>query len=150
MKRQIFRVSEQTHDNLTTAAAAVNKSKSDLIRTKIASAVKYVNEFDVRQNRIGDLCHSIRRRKAADAPIDDAVDELLNALDERTAHGDMLEDIFKPEDALKQHQIPVILSSEQNEQLENLVERFRIPKQDVVAAVINHNWDADVDGNKQN
>lgn len=144
MKQQTFRVSEQTRSNLSTGAYNKFQSKSDFIRTKLAMASEYVSEFDgdnkARQDRVDGLRESLRNRKAEDAPIDDIVEELLSTLDEQFAEGRKLEAMFKPEDEVKRHQIPVILSEFRNEQLESLAERFRISKQDVIAAVINHNW----------
>lgn len=144
MKQQTFRVSEQTRSNLSTGAYNKFQSKSDFIRTKLAMASEYVSEFDVdnkvRQDKVDGLRESLRNRKAEDAPIDDIVEELLSTLDEQFAEGRKLEAMFKPEDKVKRQQIPVILSEFRNEQLESLAERFRISKQDVIAAVINHNW----------
>lgn len=144
MKQQTFRVSEQTRINLSTGAFNKFQSKSDFIRTKLAMAEKYVSEFDddnkARQDRVDGLRESLRNRKAEDAPIDDIVEELLSTLDEQVAEGRKIEAMFKSEDEVKRHQIPVILSEFRNEQLESLAARFRISKQDVIAAVINHNW----------
>ena len=48
--------------------------------------------------------------------------------------------ILYPEDTSNQHQIPVILSSEEIEQLEKIAEHFKISKHAVVESVINYDW----------
>ena len=135
MKQQTFRVSERTHVNLEKKATLSQKSKSDVIREGIANAVKYVNEFDSLQNKVDELWS-----KREDNKTVDYIYELLNALDKRTQMVIRINSILYPEDTSNQHQIPVILSSEEVEQLEKIAERFRISKHVVVESVINYDW----------
>ena len=135
MKQQTFRVSERTRINLEKKATLARKSKSDIIREGIANAVKYVNEFDSLQNKVDELWSEREDNKTVDY-----VYELLNALDKRTQMVIRINSILYPEDASNQHQIPVILSSEEIEQLEKIAERFRISKHAVVESVINYDW----------
>lgn len=135
MKQQTFRVSERTRINLEKKATLARKSKSDIIREGIANAVKYVNEFDSLQNKVDELWS-----KREDNKTVDYVYELLNALDKRTQMVIRINSILYPEDASNQHQIPVILSSEEIEQLEKIAEHFRISKHAVVESVINYDW----------
>lgn len=145
MERQTFKVSEQTYNNLVTEATAAGKSKSDLIREKLAIAAEYIDGFDfddrIRHNTIDYLRTQLRERKAEGKPVDNIIEDILVLLDERFANGKKLEEMFKPEEDLKQHQIPIFMSSKDNDRLRNLSNRFRISKRDTIAAVINHNWD---------
>ena len=129
MERQTFKVSEQTYNNLVTEAAAAGKSKSDFIREKLAMAAEYIDEFDFDE------------RKAKGKPVDDIIEDIMMTLDEQFAECEKLEEMFKPEENLKQHQIPIFMSTKDNDRLRNLSKRFRISKRDTIAAVINHNWD---------
>ena len=147
MERQTFKVSEQTYNNLVTEAAAAGKSKSDFIREKIAMAAEYIDEFDfadcIRHKSIDFLRTQLRERKAKDKPIstvDNIIEDILILLDERFAEAKKLEEMFKPEEDLKQRQIPIFMSSKDNDRLGNISKRFRISKRDTIAAVINHNW----------
>lgn len=135
MKQQTFRVSERTRINLEKKATLARKSKSDVIREGIANAVKYVNEFDSLQNKVDELWS-----KREDNKTVDYVHELLNALDKRTQMVIRINSILYPEDTSNQHQIPVILSSEEIEQLEKIAEHFKISKHAVVESVINYEW----------
>ena len=135
MKQQTFRVSERTRVNLEKKATLSQKSKSDVIREGIANAVKYVNEFDSLQNKVDELWS-----KREDNKTVDYVCELLNALDKRTQMVIRINSILYPEDSSNQHQIPVILSSEEIEQLEKIAEHFKISKHAVVESVINYDW----------
>lgn len=135
MKQQTFRVSERTRVNLEKKATLAQKSKSDVIREGIANAVKYVNEFNSLQNKVNELWSKREVNKTVDY-----VHELLNALDKRTQMVIRINSILYPEDASNQHQIPVILSSEEIEQLEKIAERFKISKHAVVESVINYDW----------
>lgn len=144
MERQTFKVSEQTYNNLVTEAVAAGKSKSDFIREKLAMAAEYINEFDfddcIRHDRINDLRNQLHERKTKGEPVDDIIEDILMALDERFAEGKKLEEMFKLEEDLKQRQIPIFMSSKDINRLSNLSKRFRISKRDTIAAVINHNW----------
>ena len=135
MKQQTFRVSERTRVNLEKKATLAQKSKSDVIREGIANAVKYVNEFDSLQNKVDELWSKREVNKTVDY-----VHELLNALDKRTQMVIRINSILYPEDASNHHQIPVILSSEEIEQLEKIAEHFKISKHAVVESVINYDW----------
>ena len=135
MKQQTFRVSERTRVNLEKKATLSQKSKSDVIRDGLANAVKYVNEFDSLQNKVDELWS-----KREDNKTVDYVHELLNALDKRTQMVIRINSILYPEDTSNQHQIPVILSSEEIEQLEKIAEYFKISKHAVVESVINYDW----------
>ena len=135
MKQQTFRVSERTRINLEKKATLFQKSKSDVIRDGLANAVKYVNEFDSIQNKVDELWS-----KREDNKTVDYVHELLNALDKRTQMVIIINSILYPEDSSNQHQIPVILSSEEIEQLEMIAEHFKISKHAVVESVINYDW----------
>ena len=135
MKQQTFRVSERTRVNLEKKATFAQKSKSDVIREGIANAVKYVNEFDNLQNKVNELWSEREYNKTVDY-----VHELLNALDKRTQMVIRINSILYPEDTSNQHQIPVILSSEEIEQLEKIAEHFKISKHAVVESVINYDW----------
>ena len=135
MKQQTFRVSERTRVNLEKKATLSQKSKSDVIRDGLANAVKYVNEFDNLQNKVDELWS-----KREDNKTVDYVHELLNALDKRTQMVIRINSILYPEDTSNQHQIPVILSSEEIEQLEKIAEHFKISKHAVVESVINYDW----------
>lgn len=153
MERQTFKVSEQTYNNLVTESAAAGKSKSDFIREKLAMAAEYIDGFDfgdcIRRKTIDFLRTQLRERKAKDKPediqvllpVDNIIEDILTLLDERFANGKKLEEMFKPEEDLKQHQIPIFMSSKDNDRLRNISKRFRISKRDTIAAVINHNWD---------
>lgn len=135
MKQQTFRVSERTRVNLEKKATLSQKSKSDVIRDGLANAVKYVNEFDSLQNKVDELWS-----KREDNKTVDYVHELLNILDKRTQMMIRIDSILYPEDTSNQHQIPVILSSEEIEQLEKIAEHFKISKHAVVESVINYDW----------
>lgn len=135
MKQQTFRVSERTRVNLEKKATLSQKSKSDVIRDGLANAVKYVNEFDSLQNKVDELWSKRKVNKTVDY-----VHELLNALDKRTQMVIRINSILYPEDTSNQHQIPVILSSEEIEQLEKIAEHFKISKHAVVESVINYDW----------
>lgn len=146
MERQTFKVSEQTYNNLITEAAAAGKSKSDFIREKLAMAAEYIDGFDfddrIRRGSIDTLRTMLRERKAYQwMPVDNIIEDILVLLDERFTNHKKLEEMFKPEENLKQYQIPVFMSSKDNDQLRNISKRFRISKRDTIAAVINHNWD---------
>lgn len=146
MERQTFKVSEQTYNNLVTEAAAAGKSKSDLIREKLAMAVEYIDGFDfddyIRRKTIDFLRTQLRERNENQLmPVDNIIEDILVLLDERFANHKKLEEMFKPEEDLKQHQIPIFMSSKDNDRLRNISNRFRISKRDTIAAVINHNWD---------
>ena len=145
MERQTFKVSEQTYNNLVTEAAAAGKSKSDFIREKLAMAAEYIDGFDfddcIRRKSIDYVRTQLHERKANGEPVDDLIEVILTLLDERFANGKKIEEMFKPEEDLKQHQIPIFMSSKDNDRLKNISKRFRISKRDTIAAVINHNWD---------
>lgn len=155
MERQTFKVSEQTYNNLVTEATAAGKSKSDLIREKLAMAAEYIDGFDfddcIRHDTIDYLRTQLSERKTKGTsvdniiedipPVDNIIEDILVLLDERFANHKKLEEMFKPEEDLKQHQIPIFMSSKDNDRLRNLSKRFRISKRDTIAAVINHNWD---------
>ena len=138
---------------MVTEAAAADKSKSDFIREKLAMAAEYIDRFDfddrIRHDTIDFLRTQLRERKAKDKlediqvllPVDNIIESILVLLDERFANSKKLEEMFKPEEDLKQHQIPIFMSSKANDQLRNISNRFRISKRDTIAAVINHNWD---------
>ena len=144
MERQTFKVSEQTYNNLVTEAAAAGKSKSDFIREKLAMAAEYIDEFDfddcIRHDSIDYLRTQLREQKAKGKSVDNIIEDILVLLDERFAKGKKLEEMFKPEEDLKQRQIPIFMSSKDNDRLRNISKRFRISKRDTIAAVINHNW----------
>lgn len=144
MERQTFKVSEQTYNNLVTESTAAGKSKSDFIREKLAMAAEYIDEFDfnehIRHDRIEYLRNQLHERKAKGKPVDDIIEDIMMALDEQFAECEKLEEMFTPEEDLKQHQIPIFMSSKDNDRLRNLSKRFRISKRDTIAAVINHNW----------
>ena len=144
MERQTFKVSEQTYNNLVTEAAAAGKSKSDFIREKLAMAAEYIDEFDfadcIRHDSIDYLRTQLRERKVKGKSVDNIIEDILILLDERFAEGKKLEEMFKPEEDLKQRQIPIFMSSKDNDRLGNISKRFRISKRDTIAAVINHNW----------
>ena len=146
MERQTFKVSEQTYNNLVTEATAAGKSKSDFIREKLAIAAEYIDGFDfddyIRRKTIDDLRTRLRERKENQfMSVDYIIEVILTLLDERFANYKKLEEMFKPEEDLKQHQIPIFMSSKNNDRLRNISNRFRISKRDAIAAVINHNWD---------
>ena len=141
----VFKVSKQTYNNLVTESAAAGKSESDFIREKLATAAEYIDEFDfndcIRHDRIKYLRNQLHERKAKGKPVDDIIEDIMMALDEQFAECEKLEEMFKPEENLKQHQIPIFMSTKDNDRLRNLSKRFRISKRDTIAAVINHNWD---------
>ena len=144
MERQTFKVSEQTYNNLVTEAAAAGKSKSDFIREKLAMAAEYIDGFDfgdrIRHDSIDYLRAQLRERKVKGKQVDNFIEDILILLDERFAEGKKLEEMFKPEEDLKQRQIPIFMSSKDNDRLRNISKRFRISKRDTIAAVINHSW----------
>lgn len=144
MERQTFKVSEQTYNNLVTEATAAGKSKSDFIREKLAMAAEYIDEFDfddcIRHDSIDYLRTQLRERKAKGESVDNIIEDILILLDERFAEVKKLEEIFKPEEDLKQRQIPIFMASKDNDRLRNISKCFRISKRDTIAAVINHNW----------
>lgn len=144
MERQTFKVSEQTYNNLVTEATAAGKSKSDFIREKLAMAAEYIDGFDfsdcIRRDSIDYLHTQLRERKAKGEPVDNIIEDILILLDERFSEGKEFEEMFKPEEDLKQRQIPIFMASKDNYRLENISKRFRISKRDAIAAVINHNW----------
>lgn len=144
MERQTFKVSEQTYNNLITEATAAGKSKSDFIREKLAMAAEYIDEFDfadyIRHVSIDYLRAQLRERKVKGKQVDNFIEDILTLLDERFAESKKLEEMFKPEEDLKQRQIPIFMSSKDNNRLRNISKRFRISKRDTIAAVINHNW----------
>ena len=150
MERQTFKVSEQTYNNLVTEAAAAGKSKSDFIREKLAMAAEYIDGFDfsdrIRHDSIDYLRTQLHERNAKGKPVDNImpvdniIEDILILLDERFAESKKLEEMFKPEEDLKQRQIPIFMSSKDNNRLRNISKRFRISKRDTIAAVINHSW----------
>ena len=144
MERQTFKVSKQTYNNLVTEAAAAGKSKSDVIREKLTMAAEYIDEFDfddcIRRKAIDNLRNWLRDRKSEGEPVDNIIEDILTLLDERFTNVRKLEEMFKPEKDLKQHQIPIFMSSKDNDRLISLSKRFQISKRDTIAAVINHNW----------
>lgn len=144
MKRHVFRISEQTNTNLVTESSAAGASKSNLIREKLVMAAKYVNEFDfdrcIHQDRIDDLRNELAKRKAAGEPIDDVAEELLNALDEQSAHIKNFEEAFNQDNDPKKRQVAILLSPEDEDRLNKLSKRFKVSKCDVMTTVINHDW----------
>ena len=139
MERQTFKVSEQTYNNLVTEATTAGKSKSDLIREGIANTVKYIDEFDSLQNKVDELCDELLIKREDNRTIH-YVSKLLDALDKRTQMVIRINSILHPEYASNRHQIPVILSSEEIDQLEKIAEHFRISKHAVLESVINYDW----------
>ena len=125
MERQTFKVSEQTYNNLVIEATVTGKSKSDVIREKLAMAAEYIDEFDfddcIRRDSIDFLRTQLRERKMKDKPVDNIIEDILVLLDERFAKGKKLEkweqDFYR--ENKKMVDLPLNLTEDEKEWLDN-------------------------------
>ena len=131
MEQQTFVISEQTYVNLLADSVTGNKSETELIREKLAMAVKYINKYDHLLDEIFNHSHEQKE----DEIDDDDLDEFKSPLDKRDYMLARLTAIFKHNNDLNFHRISVNLTSEENEQIGKIASRFGISRLDVVDAL---------------